>query len=738
MTQEASIPGPSGRPSACDADPLSCSLGLNSGSLSDDDLLALLDSLGIEGTHEPEAEQEAVAAVEWRALQTSGDGGAVSPVAIGEQLPAGPSLAAVLSQYPPGEGSDWDLPGMASSYRRLAAWAQARELAAVAEIAARRAATNPAIGADETGRPSHLPPEAAAEVALELRMTQAGASAWTDLGCQLRWQLARTGAALAAGSIDLARARIIAEGTSLLTDEHVALVEDRVLSSAGNQTIGQLRTAVRRAVMAVDPDGAEQRRNAAERRAKISLYPGEEGTATLTGSSLPGVQAAAAMARITAIARALKSSGAHGGLDLLRAHVFIGLLLGTLPLIPPPADGPPDNPASPGRPPDNPAPPGGPPDNPASPGEADGGDEPPSDDSQPADLGVDHGGTVAGPVDSACGADLGRGDDLPGWWPDIPCPTDADAPPPDMGHPPDPPAALNNWFDDEDDDWPQLPPPDWPPLPACLPAAFDTALARRSTDPPSGPARTRAGLLDVLLPWSSLTGGSSESGLLGRIGPVTSLQAQQLLVLAARSPTTEWRIVVTNDDGRATAVERARLRRTAQGGLASTGVADANVTGVIGRVTISARAGALGTVDDSDCPPALRGITTAILAAARRATARADAEAALDAEAGGCAHTTASAAYRPPPRIREFIAARDKTCRFGTCGQPAWRTDIDHTRPWHKGGPTCRCNLGGCCRTHHKIKQLPGWRLEQPQPGVFCWTTPAGRSHWVQPDPYPV
>ena len=98
----------------------------------------------------------------------------------------------------------------------------------------------------------------------------------------------------------------------------------------------------------------------------------------------------------------------------------------------------------------------------------------------------------------------------------------------------------------------------------------------------------------------------------------------------------------------------------------------------------------------------------------------------------------ASAAYRPPPRIREHIAARDITCRFTTCGQPAWRADLDHTVPWHKGGRTCPCNLGGFCRTHHKIKALPGWQVEQSRPGTFRWTTPAGRSYLAEPDPYPV
>jgi hypothetical protein len=55
----------------------------------------------------------------------------------------------------------------------------------------------------------------------------------------------------------------------------------------------------------------------------------------------------------------------------------------------------------------------------------------------------------------------------------------------------------------------------------------------------------------------------------------------------------------------------------------------------------------------------------------------------------------AAAADQPPPRIREYVTARDLTCRYPFCGQPAWRGDLDHTRPWDKGGLTCSCNLGG-------------------------------------------
>ncbi|MGO8882230.1 MAG: hypothetical protein ACLPUO_06735 [Streptosporangiaceae bacterium] len=69
-----------------------------------------------------------------------------------------------------------------------------------------------------------------------------------------------------------------------------------------------------------------------------------------------------------------------------------------------------------------------------------------------------------------------------------------------------------------------------------------------------------------------------------------------------------------------------------------------------------------------------------------------------------------------------------------TCRQPAWRGDQDHTIPYDQGGRTCCCNLGGLCRFHHQVKQLAGWTLSQLRPGIFEWTTPAGRKYLVAPD----
>src|SRR5258708_9301887 len=187
-------------------------------------------------------------------------------------------------------------------------------------------------------------------------MSRDGASGWTDLAVPLHWRLSATGAALGAGEIDLSRARMIARVTGPLDDDAGRQVETAVLDRAGWLTLGQLHAALRGAVLKADPEGAERRRRDAERNAKVVLYPEDEGTATLAGYSLPGVQAAAAMARISALAKALKATGVAGQVDLVRAQGYLGLLLGTLPYIPPAPGAPPDDPPPDDPPPDDPPP----------------------------------------------------------------------------------------------------------------------------------------------------------------------------------------------------------------------------------------------------------------------------------------------------------------------------------------------------------------------------------------------
>ena len=673
---------------------------------------------------------------------------------IAECLPAGPDLAGWLATVTAGGLEDGALAGVAASWRRLASWAQAGELAAVAQIASRSAARDDKIGVDPDGRPARIPAEAAAQLSLALVMSQCNASWWMDLGVTLAWRLAATGEALAAGTIDLPRARLIAEATGLLDDDAARAVQDRILPGAGELTSAGLRAALRRAVIAADPGGAERRRNEAETRAKVTLYSDEEGTATLAGYSLPGIRAAAAMARINALARAWKASGAGGGIDLLRAQVFIGLLSGTLPLIPPAQDAPPDDPPPDDPPPDGPPGrhrPGGPrpggtaaPPRPAH-GQARTGRPGSNDKSKSNGPGPGQdAGPAAGPGQPV--GPGGAGDHRDGAiaphpaspWEGMPDPADRDAPgdwDPRDGPAGDDPATAAPGHGEEF--WRAAGPapvPEWPALPALLPAA---ATAPGSARPPAG------GSLDLTMPWATMAGLSREAGRLGRLGPITPFQACQLAGLASQDPSAEWRVILTSPAGQALAVTRiprpaTRARpRPARNAPAAAPDQPGTWTGLVSRVTLTI------PEDHLTRPPARQAtqphdILTRALRAAGNAAARATAQVTADRAAGGCAHTTATPAYRPPPRLKELIAARDLTCRFPTCRQPAWRGDLDHTRPYHDGGLTCNCNLGGLCRLHHILKQHPHWQLTQPQPGIFQWITPAGRAYLSTPGIHPI
>src|SRR5215469_9595984 len=198
---------------------------------------------------------------------------------LAESMSVGPDLAAWLALARAADLEDGALAGIAASFRRLASWAAAGELAAVAQIASRSARADRRASVDKAGRPDRVTSDAAGQVALALAMSHDGATDLADLAVVLTWRLIATGAALAAGEIDLARARMIARMTSALSDADARKVEAAVLGRAGWLTLGQLHAALRRAVIRADPQGAEQRRQRAERNAQVVFYPEDEGTA---------------------------------------------------------------------------------------------------------------------------------------------------------------------------------------------------------------------------------------------------------------------------------------------------------------------------------------------------------------------------------------------------------------------------------------------------------------------------
>ncbi|WP_277833079.1 HNH endonuclease signature motif containing protein [Speluncibacter jeojiensis] len=132
---------------------------------------------------------------------------------------------------------------------------------------------------------------AESEVSAALTMGRAFAGIQIAFGLSLRERLPRVREALAAGELDVYRARLIDSETRNVDDEHLAAVESEVLArvraAAAGGGVGltgrRLANAVRRAVVQVDPAGVRARRVRAKRERFVGTSPCEDAMVTLIG-----------------------------------------------------------------------------------------------------------------------------------------------------------------------------------------------------------------------------------------------------------------------------------------------------------------------------------------------------------------------------------------------------------------------------------------------------------------------
>lgn len=91
--------------------------------------------------------------------------------------------------------------------------------------------------------------------------------------------------------------------------------------------------------------------------------------------------------------------------------------------------------------------------------------------------------------------------------------------------------------------------------------------------------------------------------------------------------------------------------------------------------------------------------------------------------------------YAIPERMREAVCTRNPVEVFPYGTRRSTRCDLDHRVPYEPGvsGQTRVENLGPLSRFAHRVKTFGGWRLEQPAPGIFVWTSPAGFRYRVTP-----
>jgi hypothetical protein len=569
--------------------------------------------------------------------RSGGDGVGFAAGGVADGLPPGPALAGFAAgAWTAGleRLSDDELIGVLRASRRLASWAAAMELACIADLWRRRTAEE---DAGDAGAAGH----AGDEIAAALTLTGRAADGALDLAIALQ-RLPAARAALAAGAIDLPRAKVIADEVTGLTDKHAAAVDHVLACPAPGQTTGQLRAAARRAVIAADPAAALKRKEQALREARVERWHESAGTAALVGRDLPPVSVLAADHNLTALATQLKNAGVAGTLDTLRAQVYLALLTGA-----------------------------------------------PVTSLLPAGRATPANSAGSGPLDSDPGNPRDTG---PGSRPD----------------------------DDEPTTGAPLSAASAPLSTAPAAGAPPAAGVRGSVNLNHGGVGPIRGSVNLTLPLATWLGGSGEPGHAAGFGHLDAADSRDLAGALAAGRGGRWCITFTGADGRPVAHGCARagppagLRRAQPQAQPRTGPG----------TQLRADPGTQPWADPGTQPRAGPG------------TRPRDGTWTFTVTPFGspaCDHASETPGYRPSAALRHLVEIRQPTCSHPGCRRPAARCDLDHTLAYDRGGRTCLCNLAPLCRRHHRVKQARGWALEQANPGVLTWTTPAGRRYTITP-----
>ena len=238
-----------------------------------------------------------------------------------ENMEPGGVLAIFLSALKDESLSGYESVRVLKAYQRLASFFQAQVLEVMASISDLVSEMEP--------DPEVAAESAAAEIRAALRLTRRAADSDLSLALDLKQRLPQVWEALAAGQIDLRRARVIVAGTSHLDEAVARKVVEQILGAAGRLTTGQPNALLRRVCIQVDPDDANERFREAVDERRLMVEPTVDGTAHLFGMDLPPDRVAAAMRRIADLARTVKTADEGRTMDQIRADVFLDLLEGT-------------------------------------------------------------------------------------------------------------------------------------------------------------------------------------------------------------------------------------------------------------------------------------------------------------------------------------------------------------------------------------------------------------------------
>ncbi len=200
----------------------------------------------------------------------------------------GPLLADLLDATDLTGCSDSELVGAVRAAYRLQSWAASVEVEATCTLVGRCETWRGVAphGQQVAGESVSAELMAATEVGCALDLAPQTARGKVALAMDLA-RLPATRAGLSVGVLDLPKARMLAEELRPLDDARAQAVEARLGPGASGRTRAQLAGSVRRAVLAIAPQDAQERheRSVADRR--VEFFPLSEGMAgmTWTGSA---------------------------------------------------------------------------------------------------------------------------------------------------------------------------------------------------------------------------------------------------------------------------------------------------------------------------------------------------------------------------------------------------------------------------------------------------------------------
>jgi Domain of unknown function (DUF222) len=581
--------------------------------------------------------------------------------------------------------TDDEVFGVLGQWGAAAAWLEGRKLAVVRELIRRRPDERNSGTATASGLPWDWDDHLAHEIALELRISVPAARKLLWAAWALEARLPGIGTALDEGRLDAGRARTVVDETDVLLEPgKLARAEELILAGLATCTTWtDLLRLVQRAVVTVDPQGAQKRREREEKEhARVRFWREAAGTCALMGAGLPTDEALQAHAHVEQRAQAYRAAGIKRPIDILRVAAYLDLLN----LVPAEdriarfeaedateAAG--KTPGNTGKARDAKAPAGD-----RTGNATDDGDSGSDDDSADGN-----------------GADGNSGDK------DAGSEEDGDA----SGGPHGGPSGGGL------SDGPENGKP-------------GSGSARDAE--PAVAAEVNLTLRHLDIPFPTAAGTGQQPGEARSLGPLDAGIARRLAEAAARHPDSKFCLTITDGDGQAIGHGccKPRKRRKPRKGQRDGPPPPTSST------TPPAPAFTL-TPGDGPGPPG--GYGSWILTLPGQAG-----EFIVDLHpvpTGKCGHHYESAGHDPGDLLRHLVNIRDGTCGFPACSRLAKETDFEHAQPHNQGGRTCGCNCWSCSRSCHQVKQSQGWDVQEVRPGYHQWTTPSGRRYTQEPWAYP-